>query len=247
MGRLDDIDLSARLSSHEYEERLTAAQEKFLKLRLQLGGQIGDGEVGPGLLIVMEGSDAGGKGGSIKRMVERLDPRHYSVYSFSKPSTREKLHHFLWRFWREVPGLGGMCVFDRSWYGRLLVERVEGFATVEQWTRAYDEIVEFERSLFLEGVILVKFWLQVSEDQQLERFNSREHDKLRRWKLTDEDWRNRDKWDLYSEAAEDMFEQTDHELAPWNLISGEQKKWARVAVLEILNERIEEGLALWNG
>lgn len=245
MGRLDDIDLSARLSSHEYEERLAAAQERFLKLRLTLGGQIGDGEVGPGLLIVMEGSDAGGKGGSIKRMVERLDPRHYSVYSFSKPSTREKRHHFLWRFWREVPGLGGMCVFDRSWYGRLLVERVERFATVEQWTRAYDEIVEFERSMVLEGVILVKFWLQVSEDEQLERFRGRETDKLRRWKLTDEDWRNRDKWDLYAEAAEDMFERTDHELAPWNLISGEHKKWARVAVLETLNDRIEEGLALW--
>jgi polyphosphate kinase 2 (PPK2 family) len=194
----------------------------------------------------MEGSDAGGKGGSIKRMVERLDPRHYSVYSYSKPSSREKRHHFLWRFWREAPGLGGMCVFDRSWYGRLLVERVERFATVEQWTRAYDEILEFERSLVLEGVILVKFWLQVSEDEQLERFKSREHDKLRQWKLTDEDWRNRDKWDLYAEAAEDMFERTDHELAPWNLISGEHKKWARVAVLETLNDRIEEGIALWN-
>ena len=246
MGRLDDIDLSARLSSREYEERLAAAQEKFLKLRLKLGGQIGNGEVGPGLLVVMEGSDAGGKGGSIKRMVERLDPRHYSVYSYSKPTAREKRHHFLWRFWSKVPGLGGMCVFDRSWYGRLLVERVEGFATVEQWTRAYDEIVEFERSLFLEGVILVKFWLQVSEDEQLERFKSREHDKLRRWKLTDEDWRNRDKWDLYAEAAEDMFERTDHELAPWNLISGDHKKWARVTVLETLNERIEEGIARWN-
>lgn len=246
MGRLDDIDLSARLSSSEYEERLEAAQEKFLKLRLELGGQIGDEEVGPGLLIVMEGSDAGGKGGAIKRMVERLDPRHYSVYSYAKPSTREKRHHFLWRFWREVPGMGGMCVFDRSWYGRLLVERVERFASVEQWTRAYDEIVEFERSMVMEGVILVKFWMQVSADEQLERFKSRETDKLRKWKLTDEDWRNRDKWDQYAEATEDMFERTDHELAPWNLISGNQKKWARVTVLETLNERIEEGIARWN-
>ena len=245
MGRLDDIDLTERLSSHEYEERLVAAQEQFLKLRLKLGGQIGNGEVGPGLLVVMEGSDAGGKGGSIKRMVERLDPRHYSVYSYSKPTSREKRHHFLWRFWSKIPGLGGMCVFDRSWYGRLLVERVEDFATVEQWTRAYDEIVEFERSLVLEGVILVKFWLQVSEDEQLSRFKSRENDKLRQWKLTDEDWRNRDKWDQYAEAAEEMFERTEHELAPWNLISSEQKKWARVAVLETLNERIEEGIARW--
>ena len=247
MGRLDDIDLSNRLSNSDYEKRLAAAQERFLELRLHLGGELGEGKFGPGLLVVMEGSDAGGKGGAIKRMVERLDPRHYSVYSYSKPTPREKRHHFLWRFWTKIPGLGGMCVFDRSWYGRLLVERVERFATVEQWTRAYDEIVEFERSLVLEGVILVKFWLQVSPDEQLSRFKSREQDKLRRWKLTDEDWRNRDKWDLYAEAAEDMFERTDHELAPWDLISGEHKKWARVQVLETLNQRIEDGLKRWEG
>ncbi len=129
--------------------------------------------IGPGLLIVIEGSDAGGKGGAVRRIVEPLDPRHYSVYAYSKPTDSEKRHHFLWRFWTKIPGLGGMCVFDRSWYGRLLVERVEGFATHEQWNRAYDEIVEFERSLVLEGVILVKIWLQVSSDEQLRRFESR--------------------------------------------------------------------------
>jgi polyphosphate kinase 2 (PPK2 family) len=246
MGRLDDIDLTARLSSHEYDKRLVAAQERFLKLRLTLGGQIGDCEVGQGLLVVVEGSDAGGKGGAIKRMVERLDPRHYSVYSYAKPSSREKRHHFLWRFWKEVPGMGGMSVFDRSWYGRLLVERVENFATVEQWTRAYDEIVEFERSMVHEGVILVKFWMQVSKDEQLRRFEGRQTDKLKSWKLTEEDWRNRDKWDMYAQATEDMFEKTDHNFAPWDLIAGNQKKWARVAVLETLNGRIEEGIARWN-
>ncbi|MGB0111790.1 MAG: UDP-galactose-lipid carrier transferase [Ilumatobacteraceae bacterium] len=247
MGRLDDIDLSARLSSDEYEKRLAKAQERFLELRLLLGGQIGDGEIGPGLLVVMEGSDAGGKGGAIKRIVERLDPRHYSVYTYAKPNTREKRHHFLWRFWTKIPGLGGMCIFDRSWYGRLLVERVEGFATVEQWTRAYDEIVQFERSMVMEGVILVKFWLQVSPDEQLKRFESRQHDKLRSWKLTDEDWRNRDKADLYDEAAEEMFLRTDHDLARWNLVSGENKKWARVTILETLCDRIEEGIERWHG
>lgn len=246
MGRLDEIDLTRRLSSQEYEERLRDAQERFVKLRLRLGGQISDTGLGPGLLVVMEGSDAGGKGGSIKRMVERLDPRHYDVFSYAAPTPREKRHHFLWRFWREVPGHGGMCVFDRSWYGRVLVERVEGFASDEEWGRAYEEIVQFERSIAVEGVIVVKFWLQVSEQEQLRRFKSREKDPLRSWKLTEEDWRNRDKWGVYAEAAEEMFARTDHGLAPWNLISGEQKKWARVAVIETLCHRIEEGLELWN-
>lgn len=247
MGRLDEIDLTLRLTRDEYEKRLAAAQDRFVELRLHLGGQTNDGKIGPGLLIVVEGVDAGGKGGAIRRTVQRLDPRHFSVYSYSKPSERELRHHFLWRFWTKIPGQGGMCVFDRSWYGRLLVERVEGFATEEQWMRAYDEIVQFERSLVMEGVILVKFWLQVSPDEQLKRFQDREKDPLRRWKLNDEDWRNRDKWDQYEEAIEDMFAKTDHELAPWNLVAGEQKKWARVNFLETLNQRIVEGIAQQNG
>jgi polyphosphate kinase 2 (PPK2 family) len=245
MGRLDDIDLTAKLGTDEYEKRLTAAQERFVELRLTLGGQIGDRGIGPGLLVVIEGADAGGKGGAIRRIVERLDPRHFDVYSYAKPTEREKRHHFLWRFWSKVPGLGGMCVFDRSWYGRLLVERVEKFATIEQWTRAYNEIVEFERSLVLEGVILVKFYLHISADEQLRRFESRRDDPLRKWKLNDEDWRNRDKWDQYIEAAEDMFERTDHQLAPWEIVSGENKKWARVTILETLNQRIEDGITRW--
>ncbi len=242
MGRLDDLDLSARLDREEYETRLAAAQKEFLALRLHLGGQTNDGKIGPGLLVVVEGSDAGGKGGAVRRIVERLDPRHFDVYAYAKPTEREKRHHFLWRFWSKVPGLGGFCVFDRSWYGRVLVERVEGFATEAEWRRAYHEIVEFERSLVAEGVILVKFWLQVSKQEQLDRFESRREDPFRRWKLNDEDWRNRDKWDQYTEAIEDMFAKTDHDLAPWDLVSGEQKKWARVMVLETLNRRIREGL-----
>lgn len=246
MGRTDSIDLSARLGSKEYEQRLEAAQRRFLELRLHLGGQTNDGKIGPGLLVVVEGSDAGGKGGAIRRLVAPLDPRHFSVYAYAKPTSRELRHHFLWRFWTKVPGLGGFCVFDRSWYGRLLVERVEGFATTEQWTRAYDEIVQFERSLVMEGVILVKIWLQVSSDEQLRRFQSRQHDPLRRWKLNDEDWRNRKRWDDYVVAADEMFLRTDHELAPWDLISGEQKKWARVNVIERTIARIEEGLDRWH-
>ena len=192
---------------------------------------------------MFEGSDAGGKGGAIKRIVEPLDPRHYRVSTFAKPSFDEKRKHFLWRFWKEVPGLGGMALFDRSWYGRVLVERVEGYATKEQWKRAYEEIVQFERSLVLEGVIIVKFWLQISPEEQLRRFENRQKDPVRHWKLTDEDWRNRDKIEQYDDAIEEMFHRTNHELAPWHIVSGEQKKWARVHVLEILNKRIEEGIA----
>ena len=242
MGRLDEIDLSLRLDKQDYLDRLVAAQEEFLRLRLQIGGQTTEGRLGPGLLIVVEGSDAGGKGGAIKRVVERLDPRHYDVYAYAKPTAREKRHHFLWRFWRDVPGLGGMCVFDRSWYGRVLVERVEGFATDAEWRRAYQEIADFERGLVTEGVIVVKFWLQVSKDEQLRRFEARRDDPLRRWKLNEEDWRNRAKWDRYTEAVEDMFAKTDHEHARWDVIAGEQKKWARVAVLETLNRRIVAGI-----
>ena len=243
MGRLDDLDLTARLTSDEYDERLYKAQRKMLKLRLQLGGHLEDSDLGPGVLVVMEGSDAGGKGGAIKRIVQPLDPRHYRVSAFAKPSFDEKRKHFLWRFWKDLPGLGGMALFDRSWYGRVLVERIEGYATKQQWKRAYDEIVQFERNLVLEGLIIVKFWLQISPDEQLRRFKIREKDPLRRWKLTDEDWRNRDKIDQYNDAVEDMFKKTGHDLAPWHVVSGEQKKWARVTVLETLLDRIEAGLA----
>jgi polyphosphate kinase 2 (PPK2 family) len=190
----------------------------------------------------MEGSDAGGKGGAIKRIVQPLDPRHYRVCAYAKPTFDEKRRHFLWRFWQDVPGLGGMALFDRSWYGRVMVERIEGYATKHQWTRAYDEIVQFERNIALEGVIIVKFWLQITPDEQLGRFESRQDDPLRAWKLTDEDWRNREKVDEYNEAAEAMFERTDHELAPWHIVSGEQKKWARIQVIETLIARIEDGM-----
>ena len=243
MHLFDRVDLSGRLTDEEYNRRIDAAQRKLLELRLHIGGHLETPQIGPGVLIVFEGSDAGGKGGAIKRIVEPLDPRHYRVSTFAKPSFDEKRKHFLWRFWKEVPGLGGMALFDRSWYGRVLVERVEGYATKEQWKRAYEEIVQFERTLVLEGVIIVKFWLQISPEEQLRRFNNRQKDPVRRWKLTEEDWRNRDKVEQYDDAIEEMFARTHHELAPWDIVSGEQKKWARVHVLEILNKRIEEGIA----
>ena len=243
MHLFDKVDLSGRLSDEEYNTRIGAAQRRLLELRLQIGGHLENPQIGPGVLVVFEGSDAGGKGGAIKRIVEPLDPRHYRVSTFAKPSFDEKRKHFLWRFWKEVPGLGGMALFDRSWYGRVLVERVEGYATKEQWRRAYEEIVQFERTLVLEGVIIVKFWLQISPDEQLRRFENRQKDPVRRWKLTDEDWRNRDRIEQYDEAIEEMFARTHHDLAPWHPVSGEQKKWARVTVLETLVQRIEEGVA----
>ena len=242
MGRLDKLDLTKQLSREEYEERLYTAQRKLLALRLDLGGHLENPELGPGVLVVLEGSDAGGKGGAIKRIVEPLDPRHYRVSAFAKPTFDEKRKQFLWRFWQEVPGLGGFALFDRSWYGRVLVERIEGYASKPQWKRAYDEIVQFERNLVLEGVIIVKFWVQISPEEQLKRFEKRQADPLRRWKLTEEDWRNRDKIDLYNEAVEDMFAKTDHDLAPWHVVSGEQKRWARIEIIETLIKSIKEGV-----
>ncbi len=195
MGRLDELDLSLDLSKDEAAARLKAAQERLLAVRLALGGKLDgeDGRIGPPVCVLFEGWDASGKGGALKRLVEPLDPRHVRVAQFAAPTPDEKRHHFLWRFWPKLPGWGGMSVFDRSWYGRVLVERVEGFATQEEWERAYDEIVGLERSLADEGMILVKFWLHISDEEQLKRFKAREKDPLKAWKLTPDDWRNREK------------------------------------------------------
>lgn len=245
MGVIDKLDLTQRLDRDEYEKRVLRGQRRFLQLRLALGGQMGDGKIGPGILVIMEGPDAAGKGGAIKIMVSPLDPRHYRVVSYGAPSKLEKDHHFLWRFYTELPGLGQMAVFDRSWYGRVLVERIEGFATREEWRRAYKAIVDFEESLCLESMILVKMYMHISDDEQLARFNSRAADPLKAWKLTAEDWRNREKNRDYEYAAEEMFARTDHKLAPWDVIAGEQKRFARVAALETLIRRVEEGMVRW--
>ncbi|MFL6129885.1 MAG: polyphosphate kinase 2 family protein [Mycobacteriales bacterium] len=242
-GRLDALDLSLRLSRVDEAERLAAAQTRLVWLRLSLGGQVGEERgLGPPLCVVFEGWDASGKGGCIKRLTASLDPRHVRVASFAAPTHDEKRHHFLWRFWPSLPGWGGMAVLDRSWYGRVLVERVEGFATEEQWRRAYDEICEFERTLVAEGMILVKFWLHLSEREQLKRFERRSHDPLKRWKLTDEDWRNRERRPAYEAAVEEMLERTDTPFAPWSLVEGDSKRWARVKVVESVIAAIEDGL-----
>jgi polyphosphate kinase 2 (PPK2 family) len=238
MGRLDEVDLTLALSKKEEARQLAEQQERLLRLRLVLGGQIG-GEIGPPLCVVFEGWDASGKGGAIKRLVDHLDPRHVRVSQFAAPTYDEKRHHFLWRFWPKLPGWGGMAVFDRSWYGRVLVERVEGFATQEQWQRAYGEIASFEASLAAEGMILVKFWMHVSPEEQLRRFERRKDDPLKSWKLTDEDWRNRDKHQRYVDAVEEMLDRTDQPAAPWFVVPAEDKRYARVAVVRHVCDAIE--------
>jgi AMP-polyphosphate phosphotransferase len=243
MGALDDLDLSLKLSRDEEAERLKSGWTRLTQLRLTLGGLIGDGELGPPVCVLFEGADASGKGGAIKRLVTELDPRHVRVVQFAAPTPDEKRHQFLWRFWPSLPGWGGMAVFDRSWYGRVLVERVEGFATREQWLRAYDEINGFERTLADEGMILIKFWLHISDDEQLKRFKKREKDPLKSWKLTDDDWRNREKRGEYNQAVEDMFARTSIEPhAEWHLIPGDSKRYARVAVVETVIAEIAAGM-----
>ena len=242
MGRLDELDLSKSLTRKEESRGLDRAWERLTQLRLTLGGQVGDRKLGPPILAMFEGWDASGKGGAIKRLVAPLDPRHVRVVQFAAPTPDERRHHFLWRFWPVLPGWGGMAVFDRSWYGRVLVERVEGLATREQWLRAYDEINDFERTLADEGMVLVKIWLHVSEDEQLRRFKRRQKDPLKAWKLTDEDWRNREKRADYEQAVEDMVARTDQSYAPWHLIEGDSKRYARVKVVQTVIERIEHGM-----
>jgi polyphosphate kinase 2 (PPK2 family) len=241
--RLDELDLSLKLSREQEAERLERAWTRLSQLRLTLGGLIGSGELGPPVCVVFEGWDASGKGGAIKRLVAQLDPRHVRVVQFAVPTHDEKRHHFLWRFWPSLPGWGGMAVFDRSWYGRVMVERVEGFATREQWMRAYEEINGFERSLADEGMILIKFWLHISSEEQLKRFRKREKDPLKSWKLTPDDWRNREKRPAYEEAVEDMVARTSLEPhAPWHLIPADSKRYARVAVIDTVIAEIEEGM-----
>lgn len=243
MGRLSELDLSLRLSADVEAQRLAAAQQRLLQLRLLSGGLIGEpGQLGPPLCVLFEGWDASGKGGCIKRLVQPLDPRHVRVAQFAAPTYDEKRHHFLWRFWPSLPGWGGMAILDRSWYGRVLVERVERFASKEQWSRAYGEICEFEQTLAAEGMVLVKFWLHLSEEEQLKRFESRQKDPLRAWKLTDEDWRNRKKRTEYEEAVEEMVARTSSPEAPWTLVEAENKRWARIKVIDTVIDAMEAGI-----
>jgi polyphosphate kinase 2 (PPK2 family) len=242
MGRLDELDLSLSLSKDEELERLAAGGRRLEALRLALGAKLPGYGLGPPVLVMFEGWDASGKGGAIRRLVAPLDLRHVRVAQFAAPTPDEKRHHFLWRFFPQLPGWGGMAVFDRTWYGRVLVERVDGFASESQWKRAYGEIVELERSLAAEGMVVIKFWLHISEEEQLKRFEQRRDDPLKSWKLTPDDWENRRKRPQYLEAIEEMLERTDHDAAPWTPIEADSKRYARVRVMNVVIERIEAGM-----
>ncbi|MDE2282116.1 MAG: hypothetical protein KGJ92_05030 [Actinomycetales bacterium] len=239
---IDGIDLTAKLSREESEVRILAAQRRLVHLRLLTAGLLEPHQTGPGLIVLFEGFDAAGKGGAIRRLTGALDPRHVRVIPISVPTDEERRHHFLWRFWPHLPGWGEMTVFDRSWYGRLLVERVEELIDHDTVKRSAEEIVEFERSLVNDGVTIVKLWLHISDDEQLSRFNVRAKDPLKHWKLTPDDWRNRGLRPAYLDALSDLLDWTDHAHAHWDLIAAEDKHYARVAVLETVIDRWERDL-----
>ena len=192
--------------------------------------------------MALEGWDASGKGGAIRRLTQPLDPRGYEVHAIGAPAGDDRDHHYLWRFWRRLPAAGQLGVFDRTWYGRVLVERVEGFCGREAWSRAYLEIPEFERQLVDAGLVLVKFWMHISPEEQLRRFRERAKDPLKGWKLTPDDWRNRRKWPAYERAVADMVERTSTRSAPWHIVASDDKHYARIAVLEMLRDRLDRSL-----
>jgi polyphosphate kinase 2 (PPK2 family) len=230
--KLDALDQNVPLTKEQYGRDLKKYQLALLNLQLRLK------ESKRSVVIVIEGPDAAGKGGAIKRTLERLDPRLVRVYSTQKPTPEEYKHHYLWRFWNKLPPYGELAVFDRSWYGRVLVERVEGFATEREWKRAYAEINEMERTLVEDGTILIKLFLQVSKAEQLKRFKERQSDPYKHWKINGEDWRNRRKWSQHNAAAEAMFVKTSTNIAPWKVIPGDYKWYARVQFAKTVYERI---------
>jgi len=238
---LDQVDLSRALTEKQYERQLPAAQARLRELEFRIYKHRLP------VVVVYEGWDAAGKGGNIKRLTAMLDPRGYSVTPFAAPVGDEKTHHYLWRFWREVPKAGHLAIFDRSWYGRVLVERVEGFCTEEEWKRAYQEINEFESQLASFGTVIVKFWIHISRDEQLRRFKERQQIEYKHYKITDEDWRNREKWPLYERAVVDMLERTSTTYAPWTVVEGNCKWFARVKTLETVADAIQRGLKAGRG
>ena len=233
---LDHMRLDRRLAKKTYRKQLVVNQARLGNLFSEVVRKKIP------TILVFEGPDAAGKGGCIRQITEVLDARYYKVHPFAAPTDIEKAHHYLWRFWNCVPRSGRMAIFDRSWYGRVLVERVENLASEEEWKRAYAEINDFEEQLIEHGIVLVKFWLHITSDEQLARFKARKETPHKRWKLTDEDWRNREKWVDYERAVNDMVQHTSTLNAPWTLVEGNDKRFARVKVIRTLCEQLESAL-----
>jgi polyphosphate kinase 2 (PPK2 family) len=235
MAILDSLDYDrAAVDKKAYEIELAELQLALLRAELK------HRDLGRSVVIAFEGWDAAGKGGCIKRLTEKLDPRGYHAWPISAPSDEEKRHHYLWRFWSRMPERGRWAIFDRTWYGRVLVERVEGFAHEREWRRAYREINEFERLLMDDGVTVVKIFLAITRDEQMRRFKERENDPYKRYKIGPEDWRNREHWDEYVTAAEQMFVETSVDRAPWTVIGANRKWWARLSVLKTVLKAMEK-------
>lgn len=234
---LDKTDLSLSLPFDEYKEELKKQQERLRELEYEIYRKRVP------VILTFEGWDAAGKGGNIRRVVQRLDPRGYEVVPISAPNDIEKTHHYLWRFWAQLPKAGHITIFDRTWYGRVLVERVEGFCSEDEWKRAYREINEMEQHLTHFGAVLLKFWLHIDADEQLRRFKEREKLAHKRWKITAEDWRNRKKWAEYKLAVDEMLFRTSTPYAPWTVVESNCKRYARIKVLKTVNRSIEKHLS----
>lgn len=235
-GVLQDIDLTLDMDPEEYKEKRKDLQKRMEILHNKMYLQRVP------VVLAFEGWDAGGKGGAIKRITQCIDPRGYEVVPISAPNDVEKAHHHLWRFWQKFPKAGHMAIFDRTWYGRVLVERVEGFATEQEWKRAYSEINNMEAHLVKAGTVVIKFWMHIDKDEQAKRFQQRQETPEKQWKITDEDWRNRDKWEEYEKAVDEMIVRTSTKDAPWYIIEANSKLYARIKVLEIVVEALEKVL-----
>ena len=232
--KLADVALDKTLTEEEYDTLLNQYQKRLRELHNELYRKKIP------VIIAYEGWDAAGKGGNIKRITEALDPRGYEVHPIASPEPHEKARHYLWRFWNRLPKTGHVAIFDRTWYGRVMVERLEGFCSENDWQRAYVEINEFEKELADWNAVIVKFWVQIDKDTQLARFKERENTPEKRWKITDEDWRNREKWDLYEEAVNEMLQKTNTAYAPWHILESNDKKYARIKALKTVIEAIEK-------
>lgn len=233
---LGKVDLSLSVSREDYEKELKLLQDKISRLH----GELYRKRIP--VVLAFEGWDAGGKGGAIKRLTARMDPRGYVVHPTASPNAVERQYHYLWRFWKDMPKAGHITIFDRTWYGRVMVERIEGFCTKNEWSRAYKEINDMERTLAREGVLILKFWMQIDKDEQERRFKARQQNPEKQWKITEEDWRNREKWDQYETAVNEMLIRTSTANAPWIVVEGNDKYYARLKVLRTVIEAMEERL-----